>query len=370
MIGGVPHQGGATWAVLQYLLGLRRLGHHVYFIESVPAEQITPPGSTLRLSQNSSYAAAVLREYGFADRWAFVLTGTTQTVGMSYHRLREVACQADLLINLSGTLRDAHLLDLIPLRLYLDLDPGFTQVWHDVDGLDMGFDHHTHFATVGAALGNPDCPAPTCGRRWITTVPPVVLEQWPHQPGAGEAITTVANWRSYGPVCYRGDIWGQKAHSWRCLLNLPARSRARFEVALNIDPGDEDDRRALDAHGWCLHDPSAVAATPATYRSFISTSRAEISIAKAGYAKSRCGWLSDRTVCYLASGRPVIAQDTGFDLPATLGLMRFSTLEEAIAAVQRLEGEYDRHARAARALAEDVFDSDKVLGNLVDLVLT
>src|SRR5581483_453878 len=201
----------------------------------------------------------------------------------------------------------------IPVRAYLDLDPGFNQVW-SATGEDAGLDGHTHFVTVGQAIGSPECPVPTCGRSWIGTLPPVVLREWPAAtwPPARDAFTTVGHWRSYGPVEYEGIRYGQRVHSFRELMELPRRGSARFEVALGIHPDERRDIEALEAHGWQLIDPMTVAPTPDRYREFVQGSKAEIGIAKGGYVASRCGWFSDRSAAYLASGRPVVAQDTGF----------------------------------------------------------
>jgi glycosyltransferase involved in cell wall biosynthesis len=195
-----------------------------------------------------------------------------------------------------------------------------------------------------------------------------VLERW---PAAGritrDALTTVANWRGYGSVEHEGFFYGQKAHSWRQFFSLPARTTERFAPALAIHPEEDEDLAALRANGWHLIDPERVAQTPAGYRRFVRGSKAEFGIAKSGYVAARCGWFSDRSVCYLASGRPVIAQETGFGrfLPVGDGLFAFETIDEVLASIEALNGDYDRHARAARAVAEEHFDSDKVLGRLL-----
>src|SRR5581483_5421558 len=294
--------------------------------------------------------------------------GTAETVGLPYSRLLAAARQAELLVNCSGLLRDPALVADIPLRVYLDMDPAFTQLWHAAEGIDMRFDGHNRFVTVGLAVGQPDCPVPTCGLDWITTPPPIVLDAWPvaeriHYPG----LTTVANWRGYGSVDQGGVFYGQKVHSLRPLMELPARTDVPFLLALAIHPREERDLAALRAHGWRLLDPAAVADTPARYRSFVQGSWAEFGVAKSGYVAARCGWFSDRSVCYLASGRPVLAQETGFSrfLPTGEGLLPFQTAEEVLAAIELLRHDYARHARAARALAEACFASDQVLDQLL-----
>jgi hypothetical protein len=232
----------------------------------------------------------------------------------------------------------------------------------------MRFVGHTHFVTIGQAIGRPDCAVPTCGLRWITTPQPVVLAHWPVAESLTfDALTTVGNWRGYGSIRHGGVLYGQKAHSLREFISLPTLTDERFMLALAIHPDEARDLDALAENGWSLLDPRSVAGTPASYRSFIQGSRAEFGIAKSGYVASRCGWFSDRSVCYLASGRPVIAQETGFSrfLPTGQGLFAFDTLDDVLAALDELKRDYARHARAARALAEEHFDSDRVLTRLL-----
>lgn len=371
MVAGVAGHGGAAWAVLQYLLGFARLGHDVYFVEPLADGAWRPAGAPPERSANAAYLHRVMAGCGLAGRSALLLAGTERTVGLSYARLREVAGRADLLINIAGMLQDEALTGRIPVRVYLDLDPAFTQLWQAAQGIDMRFAGHTHFVTVGLAIGRPECPAPTCGLPWLTTLQPVVLEHWPVAGRiAHDAFTTVANWRGYGSIDHDGVFYGQKAHAWRPLMPLPTLTAERLMPALAIHPDERADLDALTRNGWRLLDPARVAHSPDAYRRFIRGSRAEFGVAKSGYVAARCGWFSDRSVCYLASGRPVVAQDTGFSrfLPTGEGLLTFATLEEALAGIAAVAGAYDRHARAARALAEAHFDSDRVLTRLLDRV--
>jgi hypothetical protein len=369
MIAGVPHQGGATWAVLQYLLGFKRLGHDVHFIEPVEKAALRPAGAPLARSDNAAYFRRVMADFGMGHTSALLLAGTQRTVGLPYDRLRETARRADVLVNISGLLADEALTENVPLRAYLDLDPAFTQLWQAAEGIDMRFAAHSHFVTVGQAIGDPACSVPTCGLEWITTPQPAVLEHWPAAGRiAHDALTTVANWRGYGSIEHEGVFYGQKVHSWRQFFSLPTRTKERFAPALAIHPEESKDLAALRANGWRLMDPERVAHTPAGYQRFIQGSKAEFGIAKGGYATARCGWFSDRSVCYLASGRPVIAQETGFGrfLPVGAGLFAFETIDGVLASIEAVNGDYDRHARAARALAEEHLDSDRVLERLLD----
>jgi hypothetical protein len=352
MIAGVPRQGGATWAVLQYVLGLRRLGHDVIFVEPVD-----------RLEDAAPYFDRVVR--AFALDAGLVERRTGRIHGIERRRLYG---GADLVLNLSGRLDEVELLGTADRRVFVDLDPAFTQLWFAAGGLDVGFDHHDRFVTVGPALGTPTCRVPTCGLHWIATAPPIVLDHWPVATGRPEAAaTTVGHWRGYGSIVDEHVHYGQRAHSMRQFFDVAQRAGNAFHLALGIDPQERDDLDALDRHGWKLIDPDTVAGTPDDYRTFVQGSWAEIGIAKSGYVVSRSGWFSDRSVCYLASGRPVVAQDTGFSewLPVGSGLLAFSTADEAVAGFEELARDYPAHRRAARQLAEEVFCSDRVLTRLL-----
>jgi hypothetical protein len=355
-VAGTPGQGGASWAVLQYVLGLRRLGHEVTLIEQVA--ELTP--------EIESYFAGIVDEFGLRGR-AGIVDGARRTAGLDYEELRDATREADVLLNLSGILRDPELRDPPPVRVFLDLDPFFNQVWHE-QGIDVGLDGHTHHASVGLALGSPGCTVPLCGRTWLTTVQPVVLDLWPRANGVvHDALTTIGNWRSYGSVEYEGTAYGQKAHSLRRLLDLPRLSGERFLLALAVHPDEHSDLEAMREHAWELVDPADVAATPDLYRDFVSGSLAEFGLAKSGYVDSACGWFSDRSACYLAAGRPVVAQDTGFSryLPTGKGLLAFRDVGEAVAAIEELRRDYAGHSEAASALARERFDSDRVLSELL-----
>jgi hypothetical protein len=363
MVAGDPGQGGATWAVLQYLAGLRELGHEVVLVEPVAAEALVPGGAVV------SYFDSLPLPKGGAALMAVGGEGAPgpETVGIDYRDLVAFAREADLLLNISGLLRDERLLEPIATRAFLDLDPGFNQVWEATDAA-MGFALHTHFVTVGGLVGSEGCPIPTLGREWIPTLPPVALPHWPAQPPTDGAFTTVGHWRSYGSIEYGGVHYGQRAHSLRRLIDLPRRSGARIELALGIHPDEGQDLRALREKGWILIDPDRVAGTPEAFAAFVGGSRAELSVAKSGYVDSRSGWFSDRSAAYLASGRPVVAQDTGFgvSLPTGEGLVAFSDSAGAVEAIAAVEGEYGRHAAAARELAVEYLDARRVLGRLLE----
>jgi hypothetical protein len=371
MMAADPYQGGATWAVLQYVLGLRALGHDVLFVEPISRQAIRPRQATFLESDNAAYFCEVIDAFGLADHAALMLDGTQHTLGMSYDQLHLLVCHADVLINVSGMLADDELIAPIPIKVYLDLDPAFIQLWQTVQGIDMRFEPHTHFVTVGLAIDSPACGVPSCGRQWIPTFQPIVLQQWPRATRIRhDALTTVGNWRGYGSIVHEGEFYGQKAHSLRQLLTLPQLVRENFLLAMAIHSDEAGDLQALSRHGWELTDPREAAGTPERYRSFIQHSKGELGIAKSGYVKSQCGWFSDRSVCYLASGRPVIAQDTGFSryLSTGEGLFAFSTTEDAARCIHAMNDDYDRHSAAARRLAEANFCSETVLPRLLHSV--
>jgi hypothetical protein len=368
MIASDPGQGGATWAVLQYVLGFRQLGHEVYVVEPVTQKSIRPQHSTIEGSDNACYFKDVIAHFGLTSSAALLLSGTEQTVGIPYENLRKIARSVDLLVNISGMLTDEALTACIPTRIYLDLDPAFNQLWNAVQKLDMRFGGHTHFFSIGHAIGDASCSVPTCGLNWQKTFQPIVLEQWPVASRITfNSMTTVGNWRGYGSIEHQGVFYGQKAHSLREFLSLPTLTNEKFLLALAIHPAETKDLNALAANGWQLVDPAQVANSPQAYQEFIQGSAAEFGIAKSGYVISRCGWFSDRSVCYLASGRPVIAQETGFSkwLPTGEGLFAFQTMAEILAAIEDMRADYARHASRARAIAEECFDSKKVLYRLL-----
>jgi hypothetical protein len=365
MIAAQPGHGGATWAVLQYLLGFRRLGHHVYFVEMLDTH-----GDTLAATANARYFTQTMLDFGFADRAALLAHNTRQTVGLEYANLVRVSKEADVLVNLSGRLTDPELIGPIPIRVYVDLDPGFTQVWH-TQSIDLGFAQHTHFVTVGLSIGLPGCHVPTCDVQWLSSLQPIVLQSWPHDtPVTRDAFTSVANWRGYGSVEHDGVFYGQKAHSVRQYIDLPLLTAEQFHVALAIHPDERRDLAELGANHWVLLDPQRVCRSPRAYQQFVRTSKAELGMAKSGYVVARTGWFSDRSICYLACGRPVVAHDTGFSqfLPTGDGLLTFTTSEDARDGVDRVARDYAHHARRARTIAEEYFDSDAVLDRVLRLV--
>jgi hypothetical protein len=254
--------------------------------------------------------------------------------------------------------------------VFVDLDPGFTQLWHTAGSLGSALArHHLHF-TVGENIGAPSCSIPTGDIRWLPVRQPVVLERWPVSNGPpGRGFTTVATWRSpSGVVGHDGRTFPGKHHEIRRLLALPSLVGAPLEMALAIEPADAADLLALEDAGWRVVDPDRVAGTVAGFQEYVSGSLGELSCAQGVYVETRSGWLSDRTARYLASGRPAVVQDTGFAarVPAGEGLLAFDGLEQAAVAAASVLSDYERHAKAARAIAEEYFAAEVVLGRFLE----
>lgn len=363
MIAAVPGHGGATWAALQYALGLRALGHDVLLLDEVRG-----PGDP---ATRARCLADVVTAFGLQGR-AALLTGDAGADGMTYDEVLTFAASADLLVNLAGTVHDPAVLEAVPRRLLVDLDPAFTQLWH-AQGVDVGIGSHDRFASVGLRLHADECAIPGSGVTWTPTLPPIVLEHWPVvQDEPTEGVTAIANWRSYGTIEHDGVRYGQKAHSVRALIDLPRHTPEPPRFALLIDPAETRDLAELHRHGWVLIDAAHETATPGDYARFVRASAAELGIAKEGYVVSRCGWFSDRSACYLASGRPVVAQRTGWEhvLPEGDGLLGFDTAAEAAEALAQVAAEPQRHAAAARGIAEEWLNARRVLPALLDAALS
>ena len=368
-----PGRGGHTWVLLQYLLGLRQLGWDVVFLDRLEPEMCHDEmwaQVPIEHSWNVRYLRDVMRRFGLEDRYASLCNDGASTIGLSRSQILERVAASEALINVMGFFNDREILETAPTRVFLDIDPGFGQMWQAL-GLHDVFRGHDAHVTIAENMGKPDCTIPTCGLTWITTRQPVVMTEWPDAGdfGAGDrAMTSVASWRgAYGPVAYQGTTYGLRAHEFRRFATLPSLTSARFELALDIHPADVKDIELLCRNGWSLIAPRRAAGDPLCYREYIRNSAAELMIAKGMYVQTRSGWFSDRSICYLSSGRPVLAQDTGLAglLPTGAGLLTFTTLDEAAEGTRAILRDYAHHARAARCLAAECFDSSVVLEALL-----
>jgi hypothetical protein len=361
-----PARAGHTWVFLQYLLGLRRLGWQVLFVDWLDEAMC---GRPVGESRHAKYLRSVMERFALEDSFSLLDRGNGQVVaGLPRHELLREAQRSALLLNVMGYLDDEEILATAPRRVFLDIDPGFPQMWRELGLADL-LTGHDDFVTIGERVGRGDCSIPTAGLKWITTRPPVVLEHWQRRHECDQrAFTSVVTWRGpFGPLEYNGKTYGLRVHEFRKFVELPRRLGRPFELAIDIHADDERDRALLEENGWRLVDPVEAAGDPDRYQAYVAGSFAELMVAKHMYVETRSGWFSDRSACYLASGRPVLAQDTGLDglFPLGEGLVAFRTLEEAVAGVEAISGDYESHAAAARGIAEEHFDSDRVLAALL-----
>lgn len=374
----VPYpMGGHTWHPLNYLLGFRALGHDAYYFEEndywsggypryfdpARCEMAATPEAGL------AYVERVMAAVGFAGRWCFYdAAGGGGTAGMPAADLRALVREADVFVNVSGINRLPPGGERIPTRIFVDTDPVFTQVRAasgDPRLLPL-LARHTRHVTFGVRIGEADCPVPpTPGVRWWPTRQPVALDHWPEAPpeAAGPALTTVTNW-SHEPVTWNGEALGGKDLEFERYVELPATVARPLEMAVT----GRAPRARLAAHGWRLADAGAVTADPWRYRDYIRGSAGEWSVTAQANVRMQSGWFGDRSAAYLASGRPVILEDSGFSrwLPTGEGLLAFRTPAEAREAIGRLDEDYPARCRAARRIAERYFAAEAVLDELLD----
>jgi hypothetical protein len=363
-----PRGGGNYWVPLQYLLGFRDLGVKAIWIEVLEA--------TGQPDVDAEFIESFQREahrLGIADHVVleFYPSGADHpddriVYGMPPADLDERA-RDSVLLNLVGSLQPPQRSRFARTVLF-DLDPGPFQIWGAQ--WDMGIGSHDVHLTIGCNLGAPDSPVPLHGIDWKRTWPAVYLPEWPGQSRTGDSYTTLTHWWCE-EAAYLGDecFDCNKRNGFIQFVDLPRHTSARLELAANIHPTERDDIELFRAHGWHLVSPEALAATPGAYRAYVQQSRGEFSCAKPAYVKARSGWISDRTVCYLASGRPCVVQDTGAGalLGPTRGLRTFSTVDEAANALDDTEADYARAAVEARRLAEDVFSTRVTLPRVMTL---
>jgi hypothetical protein len=364
-----PTGGGVFWVPLQYLLGLLDLGVDAHWVEYVWGDA-DPARARAAVEVFGRHVA----ELGLRERVTVVflpdgtrndLPGRIEHLGLAADAFAARA-RAGLLLNLADSVPRA-LRGAYARTALLDIDPGPFQIWARES--DLGVGSHDAHLTIGLNLGAADAPVPLGGVAWRRIVPVVHLPSWPDQGGrGGECWTTVTQWWNDQYAVQGGVVYDcNKRSGFLPLLSLPARVGTTLELAANVHPGETEDRAALAAHGWRLVDPAGVAGTPAAFRHYVQSSRGELSPAKPAYVLARAGWVSDRTLCYLASGRPCVVESTGAEphLPASAGLRFFATVDEAAEALAAVERDYAASARAARALAEEVFSTRVVLPSLL-----
>ncbi len=365
---------GVAWQVLHYLEGFRRLGCDVYYVEDTGAWPYDPEQNTVTGDCRYSvrYLGRLLDRFGFGERWAYRAEPEGgRFYGLSESRVPDLFRHANALVNLTGAtvLREEHL--RVPVRIYLETDPVLPQI-EVARGERFTIDllaAHTHHFSYGENFGAADCRVPLEGFTYLPTRQPIILDWWPAgPPPAGACFTTVANWKQSGKdIEWQGERYAwSKHHEFLKCLDLPRRSGQPFELALACD--DAASLARLRDHGWRVVDALPLSREVRTYREYIQGSRGEFTVAKDQNIRLRSGWFSDRSACYLAAGRPVITQDTGFGnvLPTGRGLFAFRTMEDALAALDAVASDYEGHCRAAREIAAEYFAAEKVVGSLLE----
>ena len=369
MAGHAVGYGGNVWAFLQWILGFRRLGFDVYYIEEHQAKDLVDEDlkpAPFSKSANAQAFRRLIDRFELGDRAALLEAGTSAHVGLSREDIDKVAPDVDLFLNQFGAY--TAVLGRVRRSVYLDLDPGHTQIWQEQYGVDMRLRGHDLYLTIGLNLGEPGCPFPTCGVRWEKTLWPIVLSEWATEDPPGSAFTTVANWRDYSWVEWQNVWYPQKAEAFKAVIDLPRRVPMPIEVCLSIDDSDPE-LPALRANGWRVVSPRARVGDPDSYRQYIHGSRGEFSPVRPICSLGQSGWFSDRSGCYLAAGRPVVMEDTGLarHVPIGLGLLTYTDVESAARCLEAVQRDYARHALAAREFAREYLDSDRVLSRILAL---
>jgi len=356
--------GGLCWHHLQYLVGLKRLGHHVTFFEDHGWDNSCYDPVVGDMANDPTYGwkflTALLAPHGLQGDGCY-LRSDGSTLGIPRQELAQRIREADVVLNLSN-MNWIPEMEHAQRRVLVDTDPTFTQLGFGKDD-DFKRDHARF--TYGENVHRAGCDMPTAGVRWLPTRQPVVLDLWPHAPGPQSGpFTSVLSWTAYGDREMNGRVYGQKDREFKPFMRLPSELGLPMTLAVN---GPDAVKKELGDGGWEVIEPLEVTRTPQCYQAFISQSRAEFCVAKHGYVSTRSGWFSDRSTAYMAMGRPIVVQDTGFSdfLPVGQGLLAWRTPAEAKAALTAVCDNYPAHCAAARAIVEEHFSADKVLTQLL-----
>jgi hypothetical protein len=370
--------GGVVWQLLQHLIGFRALGFDVYYIEDHRGHVYDPDALSLvpDPTNNLKRLDAVLTRFDFGGRWAFLDSVREEYVGMTRARCFELLRESDFVVNLCGATepRDEH--RAAKSLIYLETDPGVFQLELKrkiPTALDFARAHR-HFFTYAQNIGAPDCVLPAAGLQWHPTRPPVVLDEWHPGVGAAEprAFTTVGTWRNNGSdmeIAGQTYYWSKHVN-FQKMIDVARRANQPIELATDLTSGADYDAAVVGGFEFSPVVPMSLDID--AYRNFISGSRGEFTVAKDIYVRPRTGWFSDRTVCYLAAGRPVVTQRTAFErfVPTGEGLLGFDDADEAVEAIKQINADYARHARAAREIAVNYFDATKLLSDVAETALS
>lgn len=367
--------GGNAWAYLQYVLGLSKLGHEVYYVEeSGDSPYCCYNPSRYTSDTNPDYGlkftAQAFDSLGLKDCWAYYDAHTSTWLGPRADNILEICATADLVLRMPAMADSlAPWLEQIPTKVLVDIDPVFTQLRYLGDAnAKRDAQRYTNYLSFGENISRGTAKIPDDGFPWQTTRPTIVLDAWPVTPGSNQGnYTTIMKWKSYPAGEYKGVRYGMKLESFQPYIDLPEKTNPGLE--LTVDGGHKVNQD-LAQKGWQFCNPLEITRDLWTYQHYIQQSKAEFSVAKQGYVISNSGWFSDRSVCYLASGRPVLLQDTGFSewLETGAGVISFNNPDEALAGIEEINSRYEFHCQAARDIAQEYFDSEKVLSRLLDLV--
>ncbi|MFN2502257.1 MAG: hypothetical protein ABR530_09615 [Pyrinomonadaceae bacterium] len=365
---------GVTYQFLHYLIGLRRLGYDVYYVEDSGRWIYDPKLNDLSpdASNNIAAVAPILEAHGFAGKWAFrghYPEGSCY--GMTESQILQLYKDANAFLNVTGAqeLRDEHM--AIPRRIYVESDPFAVQAKAangDESTINM-LDAHDTLFTFGENLGQTDCTVPVGNYTWHPTRQPVVMDLWQNTLGSGRTpYNTITTWHNKGKnITYDGDVYyWTKDREFEKFLDLPLkRPEANFELATCVDDGT---LKRLGENGWKQVSSIVVSENVDSYRSYIQSARAEFTVARDQYVRPHTGWFSDRSACYLAAGRPVITQETGFSkfLPSGKGLFGFENMDDILAAIDEIESDYSGNCDAAREIAGEYFETSKVVGSMME----
>ncbi len=375
-VASFPGNGGIAWERLSWVLGFRRLGYDVVWVDQLGRGHCVY-GDSHRGRQgyvdclNVPWFESIVERFGLKGSAALVGDDGESLSGLPFEHVLDAVDEAELLVNPGGDLRHAELKRRARRAVYIDVDPGFTQLWLASGRTAPRVEGHDVHFTIGENVGTPASDLPTSGIEWRHTRQPVVLDDWPFADDrADPRFTTVGRWRGtgpHGPLDDIGQTFASKGDELLGVLDIPARTGLDFEIALDTR-GDDEPRALLESHGWRVVDPASVAGDPDSFRHYVRGSWAEFSVAKGAYVETRSGWFSERSARYLASGRPVLVEDTGFSrtLPVGEGLLAFRTLDQAVEGTARIAADYETHRRAARRIAEEHFDSDTLLTRLLE----
>jgi hypothetical protein len=370
-MGSIPIA-GVVWQHIHYIVGLQRLGHDVYYIEDSARLPYNPV--TFEVNEEFDYAAKLFtrlaREFDFKNRWAFCarfLQGNP-TVGLPLKRIRQLYREADAILNVCGTQEFNDDLLKSDRILYVESDPGVEQIKIDKKTkptIDYLKRHHALF-TFGENVGTKRFPVPLHGFKWFPTRQPVLIDLWKtsRAPAGPAVFTSIANWSTSGlkDISWRGEkyLWS-KSREFLRFVQAPKKSGETFELATNMK--DQPTREKFERNEWCLRTPHNLSVDYWLYRNYIRRSKGEFTVAKDQYVRLNTGWFSDRSACYLAAGRPVITQETGFSklYGRDKGLLAFKSLGEIVDAIKMINADYTKHSRAASEIAAEIFDAEKVL---------